>query len=259
MSDPQFQNLGGTNAPPMKATAPTRVAGTSYLLSRSRPVLCVYTVRIDCAAGESGHVELRADASAPPTTVIASSGLPAVTPAGGGIGYAPGVWKEDNVAANQASLPINIGGGANGSTEWLADRPGDLRGLAVTLSEALTAGNIWISTTINGAPAFGLGPAFAPPGQTTDYVTIGAGLHPYAAGDRIGVTVFTDGAYAPATVKLNAWIAIAPAAAGGAVAADVGQVLLVGLVTPNHYARIVGVADAGAPTFTVTNAIETVL
>ena len=75
------QQTLGDSIPPLSVATPSRVFGTAFQPSATRPVLCIYTVQIAAAfsltSGQTGTVQFLSDSSNPPVTVrnVTSSGL----------------------------------------------------------------------------------------------------------------------------------------------------------------------------------------
>lgn len=107
-----------------------------------------------------------------------------------------GTFRQDDVAASQtdADLTLNAVDG-NAPTEFVAPRAGRIVGLTARLSAAITAGTADLSAGVNGTrDAQNVNMNDTDPTQQVSAV-----LDPivFGAGDRLGVQITTDGAFAP--------------------------------------------------------------
>lgn len=151
---------------------------------------------------------------------VVGGGLPVVDIAGcpgpGGMGAGGGAiatlysppeqWGQQNVTANQVNTPLSALVSTN-FDETRMMRPGSIVGLCARLTEAITAGQLTVQITINGAPA-ALQLVMASPTQQAS-ITQGLGVDTYVAGDLIGMRISTDAGFLPITTDLEAWLQLA--------------------------------------------------
>lgn len=127
-------------------------------------------------------------------------------PAGATVGaFLPEQWGVNNLQAAVPTTPMFASVSMN-FDDIRTIRPGSLVGLRTRLTAAVAAGNITVTVTINGiatalATVMGVG-------STGSVVTLAIGVIPYAAGDAIGVTYSTDGAFLPITEDLEAYVQV---------------------------------------------------
>jgi hypothetical protein len=115
----------------------------------------------------------------------------------------PAVWFQDNVAASQTAVVLNLEGGNR--TEVVMVRAGAVTGIAVASNEARTAGTLTVDVTINGTVT-GLTAVLDATNTTTDTGTQDETLDTYVAADLIGVKITTDGSWAPTTADITVCI-----------------------------------------------------
>lgn len=113
-----------------------------------------------------------------------------------------GVFRQDNVAANQAGVALTYGAVSAGTlTSYVAPRAGKIIGLTWQLSAAITAGVATVQATKGGT---GLGvSASVVSAATVSAVVDQTTEQAFAEGDLLGVKVTTDGSASPTTSELN--------------------------------------------------------
>lgn len=150
---------------------------------------------------------------------VIAPGLPIVDIAGcpgpGGMGAGgvvptlyspPEQWGQQNIAASQVAVQISTLVSTNFDTIRMI-RPGSIVGLCARLTEAITAGQLTVQITINGAPA-ALQLVMVSPTQDAS-ITQGVGVDTYVAGDLIGMRISTDAGFLPVSTDLEAWLQLA--------------------------------------------------
>lgn len=115
-------------------------------------------------------------------------------------------FGQDTVAASQTGVQLNVGLGEASQTvdSYVAPWPGDVVGLAYTLSAAGTTGSFTIGATKNGTENTN---TTVTVGTTTEgYKSIQRGVMPIVAGDNIGAEITTavgwDGTTADLAVQV---------------------------------------------------------
>lgn len=116
-----------------------------------------------------------------------------------------GPFIQDNPAASQAATAMLLAGLAQHSA-MIAGRAGTIVGLAVRSNAAVTAGVATFAATIAGAAKGDT--ALLNTTDTTKKVKMFTTPQPFIAGDLLAVTLATNGAYAPATLDIQAWLLI---------------------------------------------------
>jgi hypothetical protein len=119
----------------------------------------------------------------------------------------PEQWAQQNVAAGQAAVALSAQVSTNFDT-LKAMRAGSIVGLSTRLTEAITAGTLTVTVTINGvAGALSLlhNAGF---NATGGQVTQRAGIDRFVAADLIGVQLTTSAGFLPITTDLEAWLEI---------------------------------------------------
>jgi hypothetical protein len=141
-----------------------------------------------------------------------------VTDAGGGVAqidipaggsdnpYSPPErWGQENVAANQAAVALSAMVSINFDDIKMI-RAGSIVGLATRFTEAITAGQATVIVTKNGvATALQVVHTNAA-NQTGGIATAAIAAITYVAGDLIGMTITTNGAFLPLTTDVEAWL-----------------------------------------------------
>lgn len=116
----------------------------------------------------------------------------------------PEVWGQNDVAASQTNVVLQPLVSENFPSIRMM-RSGSIVGLATQWSEAITAGSVTITITKNGAAGT---LAITSTSGTGSQSTQGPGIDTYVAGDLIGVQITTNGAFAPVTTDVEAWIEV---------------------------------------------------
>jgi hypothetical protein len=114
-------------------------------------------------------------------------------------------WFQDDVAASQTAVALGRG---NARTEVSMARPGSVIGVVVFSNDARTAGTLSVEPTIDGTP-IGLAAVLNGTNTITNTVTQRRGDATFAAGQRIGVKITTDGTWAPITADIDVSVLIA--------------------------------------------------
>jgi len=130
--------------------------------------------------------------------------------AGGGVGPT-GPWHQDNVAASQTDVALTLLDGVRETIPAPAD--GSVTAIAVLSNEARTAGTLTVELTVNGV---GSGLTAVLDGTNTE-CDVGTGSVAVSECDEIGVTVTTDGSWAPTTADITVMLQLGAASGGGAV------------------------------------------
>jgi len=118
-----------------------------------------------------------------------------------------GWWYQDDVAASQSGVALNLGGEAS-RTEIPVARAGSVVGIAVYSNEARTGGTLTVEVTIDGVGT-GLTATLDATNTQTHYATQAIGLSTFTAGQKIGVKVTTDASWAPTTADITVEVEIA--------------------------------------------------
>lgn len=230
---------GGAGGAPMSSrAAAVRALDTTFAINL-RPVLVTYAVRIACAAGERGTVQLRSDAGAPPTTVLSQAGAGAGTAGGGGpavIGSidgltVPGTPTFTGTAGVTISQPV----GVTGNYDLVLPTPLNLdNGAGAT-------------AVLTVSPSQVLGPAVAANDASLFYYIVTDPTHVTIMGwSTIGTRKDWKGGITISAI----------AGGGGGGGGSTTDVLVSGLVYPGQNVRIVTIQDAGAPVFTYLSGME---
>lgn len=106
-----------------------------------------------------------------------------------------GTWAQDAAAASQTAVVLLLEGGGRG--EAIMPRAGSVTGVAVWTDDPRTAGTLTVDVTVDGV-ATGLQAVLDGTDTETAVGVQAAGVDAFTAGQRIGVVVSTDGAWAPA-------------------------------------------------------------
>lgn len=117
-----------------------------------------------------------------------------------------GYWFQDNAAADQSAVALNLDGGTSRSALPML-RAGSVTGVVVRSNEARTAGTLTVEVTKNGTGT-GLTAVLNGTNTTVKATTQAAGTDTFVAGDTIGVTVTTDSAWLPVTADITVVVEI---------------------------------------------------
>ena len=132
-----------------------------------------------------------------------------LTPAssGGGGEIIPEIWSQNNVAASQTDVALNSQV-SQLFDDFVALRAGSIVGLVTRLDSAITAGTLDVTVAINGVPVT-LSVAHSSVANAEGGSAIqAAGVDGFVAGDKISVSITTNGTFAPNTASLEAWVEI---------------------------------------------------
>ena len=110
-----------------------------------------------------------------------------------------GHWLQDNVAASQAAVVLNMG---TGRTEVPIPAEGYVTGIVVFSNEARVTGTLTVDATINGTVT-GLTAVLDGTNTTTKATRQGNTADKFTAGQRIGVKITTDVAWLPITADIT--------------------------------------------------------
>lgn len=130
--------------------------------------------------------------------------------AGGGYRQSFDIWFQDDVAASQSAVAL----ARIGDAVWAAmdgklimPRAGSVTGICVKSNDARTAGTLTVEVTKNGA---GIGLTAVLDGSNTTFkaTTQAKDTDTLAAGDEIGVTITTDGDWAPTTADIRVCVEV---------------------------------------------------
>ena len=113
-------------------------------------------------------------------------------------------WAHADGAASQADGGVETRG-SQVFAAWRAPRGGSIVGLVTRFSEAITAGSVTLTVRVNGAPGT---LAATSVGGTGTQVTQAPGVDTYAAGDLLDIAITTDGAFAPITTDVEAYLQV---------------------------------------------------
>lgn len=121
--------------------------------------------------------------------------------------YLPEQWNQNNVAASQTDVALETLVSANFAT-FKTVRGGSIVGLVTRLSEAITAGQLTVEVTINGAGTGLIVTHTNAANQTGGVATQAVSTDTYTASALIGVRLTTNGTFAPTTTDLEASISV---------------------------------------------------
>ncbi len=112
----------------------------------------------------------------------------------------PFLFKQDNCAAAQSAVPIEIAGQPN-LAEIVMPFAGSVVGISVISSEARTAGTLAVDATVNGT-ATGLQATLDAGNPQSHSATQAKDTDAFNAGDRLGVKITTSADWAPTTADI---------------------------------------------------------
>lgn len=123
-----------------------------------------------------------------------------------------GPWVQDNVAASQSAVALKVAAAANTGTEEAATRAGFISGISATFTVAPAGSTLVLTVTKNGSAISGCVLSVTAGATLGRATTFSPGIYGVAAGDRIGVTVTTDGSWTAITsdMVVNVEIETAP-------------------------------------------------
>jgi len=116
-------------------------------------------------------------------------------------------FMQSDVAASQTGIAIPVAGaerlssGAVSNTEIVMAKPGSITGISIAANAARSGGTLTVDVTINGTVT-GLQAILDGTNTQYHYATQARRLDTFSAGDRIGVKITTDGAWAPDTADI---------------------------------------------------------
>ena len=118
---------------------------------------------------------------------------------GGTIGKTPipELWTQNDVPASQAATAI-FAQSSQLFDDFQVTRAGSITGISLRFNAVLSGGTATAQVTINGTPVTLL--VMISSGSSSTQATQMAGIDTVAAGDRIGVTLTTNGTFAPVTL-----------------------------------------------------------
>lgn len=116
----------------------------------------------------------------------------------------PIVLMQDNLAANQSAVALTVAEVAsaaqNAVDSCVMPFSGEIVAITGRLSAAATAGNLSVAPTVNGTAK--TDPVLAVTTGQSPYDTAPRSTTPFAAGDRIGAKVTTDGSWDGTTADI---------------------------------------------------------
>jgi hypothetical protein len=118
----------------------------------------------------------------------------------GGYVHQVDYWYQDNVAASQTDVVLNMAGDASRS-EIPSILPGSIVGIAVYSNGARTNGTLTVDATIDGV-ATGLQAVLDATNTQTHTATQVRNTDAFTAGQRLGVFITTDALWAPVTADI---------------------------------------------------------
>lgn len=110
-----------------------------------------------------------------------------------------GPWVQDNVSASQAAVALKRAAAANAGTELVPVRTGSITGIGASFTVAPAGSTLVLTVTKNGSPISGCVLNVTVGATLGRSTTFAPGSYPVAAGDRLGVTVTTDGSWSATT------------------------------------------------------------
>lgn len=116
--------------------------------------------------------------------------------------FMPEMWAQENVAASQTGVALSAMVSTNFDTIKMV-RAGSIVGMSTRLTEAITAGTLFVRVTINGTPGT---LQIAHTTGTGGVATQPTGVDTYVAGDLVGVQITTDSGFLPITTDLEVWL-----------------------------------------------------
>jgi hypothetical protein len=112
-------------------------------------------------------------------------------------------WYQQNVAASQSSVALNLLGTTDNS-EVVYPQTGRVIGISVSSNAARTAGTLTVSPVVNGTASTTLSVSLD--GTNTQYNSALQGsaqnINDFTANQSIGVEITTDGSWAPTTADI---------------------------------------------------------
>lgn len=126
-----------------------------------------------------------------------------------------GPFRRVNVAASLTASALTRGGvDSDAPTSVVEGRAGRVHGIAYNLSAAVTAGALTAKVTVNGTET---GAAMNLAAAQRGVLDLAASV-PFAEGDRLGLSLTSNGSLAPTTAELDADLLIRWDATGDIVA-----------------------------------------
>lgn len=117
----------------------------------------------------------------------------------------PEQWTQQNVAASQTDVALSAQVSTNFDNIKMI-RDGSLVGLSTRLTQAITAGTLTVTVTLNGGGTSLLLAHTAGSNPSGGQVTQRPGLATFIAGDLIGIKLTTTAGFLPITTDLGAWL-----------------------------------------------------
>lgn len=119
-------------------------------------------------------------------------------------------WYQDDVGTSQSAVALGRVGDAVWAAfdgKWIAPRAGSITAVCVKSNDARTAGTLTIEVTKNGT-GVGLTAVLDGTNATFKATTQAKDTDAFAAGDELGVTITTDGDWAPTTADIRVSIEV---------------------------------------------------
>jgi hypothetical protein len=117
-----------------------------------------------------------------------------------------GPYRQDNSAAAQTDVALSLGAtDAAAPTELVAGRAGTIIGVVARSNADLTAGTATFRASKNGTGVGGSGCVLS---DTVQQKISESAAVEFAAGDLLGVLITTNGAFAPVTADVQAYLLV---------------------------------------------------
>lgn len=116
-----------------------------------------------------------------------------------------GPFRQDNVAVSQTNVDLELAA-VGGPVEFVAGQGGKVVGLVARSNADLTAGTATFRATLAGTEA---GDATAILSDTVQQIVVSFDTPvAFSAGDALGVSITTDGSFAPITADVQAYLLV---------------------------------------------------
>ncbi len=117
------------------------------------------------------------------------------------------LFYQDNVAASQSAVALNLSKTGDAFTEVLMPYAGSIVGIAVYSNAARTADTLTVDATINGSVT-GLQAVLDGTNTTKNSSTQAIAADAFSAEDLIGVKITTGGSWTPTTADIAVWVIV---------------------------------------------------
>lgn len=121
----------------------------------------------------------------------------------------PEKWGQNNVAASQVAVPLSALVSVNFDTIKMQGIGGSIIGIVSRLTEAVTAGTLTVTVTIDGVPGTLALTHTSVLNPSGGFALESPGIDIYLGGSEVGINIDTDAGFLPNTTDIEVWLLLA--------------------------------------------------